>query len=1007
MMKKPLSLLLKGLLVVAALGIGAGAQQPDAYLPGRLLVKFRAGIASRECREAHLRIGARVIRDFRFIGWQSVELPRGMSVPEGIRQYRKAAGILGVEPVYLVRAYETTPDDPNYAQLWGMVKIGAPIAWDVSQGSKEVVVAVLDTGILYTHEDLAANMWRNPGEIPANGSDDDGNGYVDDVYGIDTANNDSDPLDDEGHGTHVAGTIGAVGNNTLGVVGVNWNVSIMALKFINNRGIGTTEDAVECLEYVFQMKTRGVNVKVTNNSWGGPNFSQALLDSFDALGNAGILSCCAAGNGGDDGIGDDNDVTPDYPSSFDSPSIIAVAASDQNDRLAPFSNYGATSVDLAAPGVGILSTSRAGTTAYITMQGTSMATPHVAGAAALLLSEGDWLTVETLRSIILSSVDTNPSLTGLVASGGRLNVGKAMQSLGSYDYGAAAEIVSPKNMEKVNNLSPTFVMRLTYENSLGSTENPFLFDTLAITLNDEPIVANGQLVNPEVGTLIIDRQSLMITLQPGTLSFSRYVLKMEIADTVGQRNGLPPRSASVTFDVEQKKLTPGLRMFSLPYYPTNNTPPYVLGVTDPNLIRWLPDPTLEGGGMYISYLTTPHHPAVSGFTPGRGYWLKLDGTIGLNIEATDVPTTDLYRYTQEGRIDGKLGIGWHQIGSPFPYNIDVPNLLVEKDGRLIPFLDAVNAGIVGNSLWRYDSTLGEYRLESPAAGVLRAFDAYWLQVKQEVALFASPIVSGVRSIVRNESATVQESSDRSSGWQLQLTARAGESVDTQNFIGFDVNAKDGADLRDVASPPPVPGSRLELRLLRQRWGEESGYYAKDIRRLPLTKRQVFDLEVECRDAGTPVTLGWANLATVPKEIRLTLVDIASGKRIYMRTSTGYTFTAQAGVPRRFQVIVDPARGTPMRVQIGEPTTITRAQSGLTLPVQLSREAMIEVKIRTLSGRVIHLLPAQNAREGINILRWDLRDRLGRLVPRGTYLIEVVAVTDENQVGRGVRTVHIR
>jgi hypothetical protein len=242
---------------------------------------------------------------------------------------------------------------------------------------------------------------------------------------------------------------------------------------------------------------------------------------------------------------------------------------------------------------------------------------------------------------------------------------------------------------------------------------------------------------------------------------------------------------------------------------------------------------------------------------------------------------------------------------------------------------------------------------------------------------------------------------------LQLTARAGESVDTQNFIGFDVNAKDGADLRDVASPPPVPGSRLELRLLGQRWGEESGYYAKDIRRLPLTKRQVFDLEVECRDAGTPVTLGWANFATVPKEIRLTLVDIASGKRIYMRTSTGYTFTAQAGVPRRFQVIVDPARGTPMRVQIGEPTTITRAQSGLTLPVQLSREAMIEVKIRTLSGRVIHLLPAQNGREGINILRWDLRDRLGRLVPRGTYLIEVVAVTDENQVGRGVRTVHIR
>ena len=332
---------------------------------------------------------------------------------------------------------EALPNDPSYSQLWGMNNTGqnggtpdadidAPEAWDISKGSASIVVAVIDSGVDYTHPDLAANIWTNPGEIAGNGIDDDGNGFVDDIHGYDFANNDADPMDDNDHGTHVSGTIAGVGDNGVGVVGVNWVSSIMALKFLDASGSGTTSDAIRAVNYATMMRTsHGVNIRVTNNSWGGGAFDQSLSDAIKAGGDAGILFVAAAGNSGTD-----NDVIPSYPSGYNLSCIIAVAATDNQDIIANFSQYGATTVDLAAPGVDILSTIPGNS--YAAFQGTSMASPHVAGVAALAWSVFPASTVDEMKAAVLGGVDPIPGLNGLMVTGGRLNAVGTIRHLGMF-----------------------------------------------------------------------------------------------------------------------------------------------------------------------------------------------------------------------------------------------------------------------------------------------------------------------------------------------------------------------------------------------------------------------------------------------------------------------------------------------------------------------------------------------------------------------------------------------
>ena len=322
------------------------------------------------------------------------------------------------------RAADRTANDPQAGSQWALTKISAQNAWNISTGSSSVVVGVIDTGIDYNHVDLAANIWTNAGEVANNGIDDDGNGFVDDIHGYDFVNRDGSPLDDNGHGTHVAGTIAAVGNNGVGVTGVTWSTQVMAMKFMDANGSGYLSDAISAVNYATMMRSRyGVNVRVTNNSWGGGSFSSALQNAIRASNSAGILFVAAAGNSGTN-----NDSSPQYPANYDAPNVISVAATNQNDQLASFSNYGAVTVDIAAPGVSIYSTGR--NNLYATMSGTSMASPHVAAAAALAWAVNPNATVASVRDAILRGADPISSLSGKVVTGGRLNLYNTVRLIG-------------------------------------------------------------------------------------------------------------------------------------------------------------------------------------------------------------------------------------------------------------------------------------------------------------------------------------------------------------------------------------------------------------------------------------------------------------------------------------------------------------------------------------------------------------------------------------------------
>ncbi|PHS02970.1 MAG: hypothetical protein COA78_19580 [Blastopirellula sp.] len=438
----------------------------------------------------------------------------------------------------------TVPNDTEFNSLWGLNNTGqsggtvdadidATEAWEITTGASEYVVAVIDTGIDYTHPDLISSIWVNPGEIAGNGIDDDGNGFVDDIHGFDFINNDGDPMDDNSHGTHVAGTIAAAAGNGTGISGVAPNASVMALKFLGADGSGSTSDAIRALNYATMMKSLySVNIVATNNSWGGGDYSQALYNAIEASGNADILFVAAAGN-----MGTNNDTAPQYPAGYGLDNVISVAATDHNDQLASFSNYGATSVDLAAPGVDILSTVPGG--GYASFSGTSMATPHVSGVIALAYAVNSTVSMDQVKQAILGGVDVVDSLQGAVSTSGRLN---AAGTLGQLSM--VVESASVAERQTVGNPLVDFTLAFSAAidpRSLdasdlqvnGQSANRYTLNnsyTVTFHFDETPMVSEGeQLVSLEQGS--VGRLGDGLLSNAWSLRFFYDSIKLEVLST--------------------------------------------------------------------------------------------------------------------------------------------------------------------------------------------------------------------------------------------------------------------------------------------------------------------------------------------------------------------------------------------------------------------------------------------------------------------------------------------
>ncbi|MDD1729216.1 MAG: S8 family serine peptidase [Methanospirillum sp.] len=421
-----------------------------AYVPGEVIVRYKTqnnGFSAESVMSPGLMaMGAELSDDFSaegLKGMQLIHVGDNATVQEAVTELHNSSFVEYAEPNYLVslmpnenseppgpekvgaESVSGGPNDPRFIEQWALDNTGqdggtsgADIhvipAWAQTTGSDSVVVAVIDTGVDYNHPDLAGNIWTNPGETPGNGVDDDGNGYIDDVHGWNFVTNSNDPMDDNGHGTHCAGVIGAVGNNGIGISGINQKVKIMPLKILGKDGNGDMAGILKAIAYA-----RSMGANVISCSWGGTTRSEAL---GDAIAQTSVPVICAAGNSGVN-----TDVIPQYPSGFDSPQIISVAASDASDGIPNYSNYGTSSVDVAAPGDWILSTYPTSLGYdYIKMKGTSMATPQVSGLAALILSVNPGLSADQIKQLIVNNVDNKPAFTGKIGSGGRIDAEKTL-----------------------------------------------------------------------------------------------------------------------------------------------------------------------------------------------------------------------------------------------------------------------------------------------------------------------------------------------------------------------------------------------------------------------------------------------------------------------------------------------------------------------------------------------------------------------------------------------------
>jgi subtilisin family serine protease len=495
------------IIIFLFLFINSYASAEDNAAADHIIVKYRTQNTAYRSSSKY----GTVTEKFRRTGLSVLKLSKGKTVNQTLAVLRNDPSVLYAEPDYIIKI-DSIPDDTYYGDLWGVTRISAAEAWQYTMGSKSVVVAVIDTGVDYTHHDLTSNIWTNADEIPGNGIDDDHNGYIDDIHGYDFRNNDSDPFDDHGHGTHCAGTVGGVGFNSLGIIGVSPIVTIMPVKFLAADGTGSTSGAIRAIEYAVAN-----GAKILSCSWGGGEYSTALLEAINMADSYGVTVIAAAGNNKVN-----TDVTPQFPSCYQTSNIISVGASTEDELPANFSNFGLLSVDLFAPGQFILSTYPG--QLYRRFSGTSMATPHVSGTLALYLSSAEGITPAALRQSLINTSDKITAYSGLCVSGGRMNTG-----------------------EMVISSNPSPYLDITSVTVTGGDGDSFPESGETVSLNIE-IINKGEVLRDSTSTLYAMNNDVevitSVSTYPDTLTGGRalnlkpYTIKINNISNIYKKSGL-------------------------------------------------------------------------------------------------------------------------------------------------------------------------------------------------------------------------------------------------------------------------------------------------------------------------------------------------------------------------------------------------------------------------------------------------------------------------------------
>jgi thermitase len=983
-------------ILFAAFTGGAFASGSPDHVEGQLIVKMASGVTEDEAVGVFDSQGCRMLAHSQLSGYYLVELAEpGGSVGDAVDLMRLDAKVAVAEPNYVYHPVEV-PNDPLYSDQWGMEQLHMPDAWDVEQGDPDVVIAIADTGAKTDHEDLVNKLLQGRNT----------------TYGADDPN---DVTDYEGHGTHCAGIAAAETNNSLGVAGVAWDCRILPVK------IGEPFTAYSASEGINWAADRA---DVISMSWGGSGDSTAIHEAIQAAYAKGVVLLGASGN-------KPLDVEVIYPARYTE--VIAVGASGPAGEVASYS-VGGPELDFLAPGGDsevnhletdmILSCGIASTDEYVYHEGTSMACPHAAGCAALLLSFG--VDSADVRGFLQDTAEQPGGGTGRNDDYG-YGIINMENALGA--FGLRAQITTPPAGAILEYLRPTITVEF-------SNVDPA---TIVLSLD------NYEVVSQTLGNVsdYFDPVTQILSYAPSPLSGGSHQVSIYAKNLQGTKE----KTSELAFLVSPHRQAGGLTFWGLPYDISEESggPQVVFGGNEWSLARY--DPVSERYYVYNPF-AQPQDPGASldppdpGVRPagspsgtqtpprGLGYWLRLSPgqKVEMAVAATGPPTENY-------ELD--LVTGWNMIGNPFPYYVDWGILKVRYRGKEVTLQQAVDEDWINPAIYRYvrptgEQTDGYYTWASGPEGKLRPWEAHWVKVLENtsnqqtwdpdlygtsfdprahpVTLIVPAAESGSRGLGSGDEGDVDQNpnagcpSERDD-FRLLLSAKCGDAADPYNFAGVGSGAADGLDKWDVLEPPALPSPFVRLAF------EGSGKrsippLAQDVRSdIGAGKKWEFSVETDVAD--TPVEITWPLMRKMPNSYDYILRDVASHKAVSLRSATRYRFVSGDGLTKRaFELEIKPASAATLMVT-GVSVAPGRGGSAYGVSFNLSEDADVVVRVLSLTGKSLRTIQGGHRAAGISTLMWDRRDNTGRRAPKGAYICEVRAIDSESGCSRGIAPFFVR